>query len=65
MNLLNFNKNTQLRKQIIDAMIPLYFARVADFVYKTIDLDSRKAETLVEDLVQVFLKKKSELVDRW
>jgi len=58
-------KNTQLRKQIIDAMIPLYFARVADFVYKTIDLDSRKAETLVEDLVQVFLKKKSELVDRW
>jgi glycosyltransferase involved in cell wall biosynthesis len=50
-------------KKIVEALIPLYFGRVADFVEITKNMDSREAERIVEEQVDEFFKRKGELIN--
>ena len=47
------------------ALVPLYFARVASFIDEAKDLDTERAEALVERQAAVFEDRKKALVARW
>jgi hypothetical protein len=49
----------------VGALVPLYFARVASFIAEAKDLDTAKAEALVERQAAVFEDLKPELISRW
>ncbi|UCH79946.1 MAG: hypothetical protein JSW20_09340 [Nitrospiraceae bacterium] len=51
--------------QIIDALVPIYYAKVASFVSKTINLDSPEAEEVINEQCIVFEKLKPYLLERW
>ena len=46
-------------------MVPIYMARVASFVNRTMDMDSDKAEALVEEQALAFENKKDFLIEKW
>ncbi len=49
----------------VDALVPLYFARVASFIEEARDLSNDEAETLVERQALIFEESKKALVARW
>ncbi len=51
--------------EIIEALVPIYYARVASFVRKTNNLDSHEAEEIINQQCSVFEKLKPYLVGRW
>lgn len=46
-------------------LLPFYFARVADFVEKTKDMDSVEAEKLINEQLEIFQEHKKVFVKRW
>jgi hypothetical protein len=52
-------------QRYVGALVPLYFARVASFIEDAKDLDTEKAEALVERQAAVFETLKPELISRW
>jgi len=53
------------RELLVSLMTPLYFARVASFVNKTIDMTNEEAEEVVEAQAKVFEDNKDYLIKRW
>jgi hypothetical protein len=53
------------RRQLVDTMSPLYYARIASFVAETRSLDDSQAEQLVEDQAEEFERLKPYLIERW
>jgi hypothetical protein len=53
------------RKELLDSLTPLYFARTATFVEETWDAPAAQAELLVEALVDMAVELKPSLRDRW
>jgi hypothetical protein len=53
------------RAEIIDSLIPLYFARTAAFVEETHGASAAQAELAVEGVVDTAVELKPYLVDRW
>ena len=53
------------RELLVSLMTPLYFARVASFVNRTIDMTTEEAEKVVEEQAEVFEKNKAYLIERW
>ena len=53
------------RNLLVSLMTPLYFARVASFVNKTIDMTNEEAEEVVEDQARTFENNKDYLTQRW
>ena len=49
----------------VGALVPLYFARVASFIDEAKDLDTERAEALVERQATAFEDRKEALVARW
>ncbi|MGH2711298.1 MAG: glycosyltransferase [Actinomycetota bacterium] len=56
---------TEDRGEIIESLIPLYFARTATFVEETHGASAAQAELSVEALVDTAVELKPYLVDRW
>jgi len=57
---------TALRSFDLDEpLIPLYFAKTADFVKKTKDMTTAEAEKLVLKRAEIFLEEKDYLLERW
>ncbi|MFN3284379.1 MAG: glycosyltransferase [Pseudothermotoga sp.] len=52
-------------QEIILDLLPFYFARVADFVERTRDMDSIEAEKLINEQLEIFCQKKEDLAKRW
>jgi len=52
-------------EEIVLDLLPFYFARVADFVEKTKDMDSAEAEKLIESQLQLFIRLKEPFKRRW
>jgi len=52
-------------KDVVEAMIPLYFSRVAGFVEETKDMDSEEAENVIEKQLERFFDMKGYLVKKW
>lgn len=52
-------------EEIVLDLLPFYFARVADFVEKTKDMDSVEAEKLIESQLQLFIRLKEPFKRRW
>ena len=52
-------------EEIVLDLLPFYFARVADFVEKTKDMDSAEAEKLIESQLQLFIQLKEPFKRRW
>ncbi|AEH25066.1 glycosyltransferase [Pyrococcus yayanosii] len=48
-----------------EPLIPLYFAKTADFVIRTMEMSTMEAEKLVRERARVFLREKPYLVERW
>jgi glycosyltransferase involved in cell wall biosynthesis len=53
------------RQLMVGLMTPLYFARVASFVNRTLDMSNEEAEAIVEDQAETFEKTKDYLIQRW
>jgi glycosyltransferase involved in cell wall biosynthesis len=53
------------RRQLVDTMSPLYYARVASFVTKTRDMSNQEAENVVEDQARQFEALKPYLLESW
>ncbi len=51
--------------QIIEALVPIYYAKVASFVSKTNNLDSSEAEEVINAQCSVFEQLKPYLIERW
>ena len=64
---LAYKKNTDglSPDEIIEALVPIYYARVASFVRRTNNLDSHEAEEIINQQCSVFEKLKPYLVSRW
>ena len=54
-----------LRENMMKALVPLYFAKVADFVERTLDKSDEFAEQLIEEQVEVFKDNKNLLLSFW
>jgi hypothetical protein len=50
---------------LVDSLVPLYYARTATFVRQTMDVDQDEAERLIEAAVDVAVALKPHLRDRW
>ncbi len=48
-----------------EPLIPLYFAKTADFIEKTKDMSTLEAEKLIETRAKVFLEEKDYLLQHW
>lgn len=53
------------RRRLVDIMTPLYYGRVASFINETRDMDSVKAEQVVEQQAEFFVEAKDFLVQVW
>ena len=60
-----FAGEAESRTELLDSLIPLYFARTATFVEETTGAPAVKAELLVEALVDTALRLKPHLLERW
>ncbi len=58
-------RNRDLRKILIESLIPLYFARVASFVSETAELSDDEAEDVVERQLELFKDSLGYLRERW
>lgn len=48
-----------------EPLIPLYFAKTADFIEKTMEMSTLEAEKLIEERAKVFLEEKGYLLECW
>ncbi len=48
-----------------EPLVPLYFAKTADFVKKTMDMSTLEAEKLIEERAKIFLEEKDYLLEMW
>ncbi|WP_456394909.1 glycosyltransferase [Thermococcus sp.] len=48
-----------------EPLIPLYFAKTADFIEKTMEMSTLEAEKLIEERARVFLEEKTYLTEKW
>jgi glycosyltransferase involved in cell wall biosynthesis len=53
------------RAELLNALMPFYYARTLSFVNKTRDMDSNEAEGYMENISRVFEEEKYYLVQRW
>lgn len=53
------------RAEIIEALVPIYYAIIASFVRQTHNLDSHQAEEVINQQCTVFEKLKTYLIDTW
>ena len=53
------------RSDIIDALVPIYYAKTASYVKTTQNLDSHQAEEVINQQCSVFEQLKPFLVNRW
>ncbi len=53
------------RKQLVEMLVPIYFARVAGFVNQTRTLSAADAEAIIDRQVHRFEEMKDALLDRW
>lgn len=53
------------RQVMLSLMTPLYLARVASFVNRTIAMSNEEAEAVVEEQAEVFENNKEYLIERW
>jgi glycosyltransferase involved in cell wall biosynthesis len=53
------------RQLMLSLMTPLYFARVASFVNRTLEMSNEEAEAVVEEQAEVFENTKNYLIERW
>jgi hypothetical protein len=53
------------RRQVIEVLSPLYFARVASFMNRTRQLSNSEAEAVVEEQAKVFELRKPYLLAKW
>jgi len=60
-----FHHRSTARRQVIEVLSPLYFARVASFINRTRELSNAEAEAVVEEQARVFELRKPDLVDLW
>lgn len=60
-----FHHRKTARRQVIEVLSPLYFARVASFINRTRKLSNAEAEAVVEEQARVFELRKRDLVDLW
>jgi len=60
-----FHHRATARRQVIEVLSPLYFARVASFINRTRELSNAEAEAVVEEQARVFELRKPDLVDLW
>ncbi len=58
-------ENEKGRVQLLEALIPLYHARVLSFVNKTRNYTAREAEEYLENVIRVFEAEKYYLIQRW
>lgn len=56
-------KNGILEKP--EPLVPLYFAKTADFVEKTGEMSTLEAERIIERRAEIFLEEKGYLLSRW
>ena len=60
-----FGTGAEDETELLDSLIPLYFARTATFVEQTIDAPSAQAELLVEELVDAAVTLRPHLLERF
>jgi glycosyltransferase involved in cell wall biosynthesis len=60
-----FGSGEEDRTELLDSLIPLYFARTATFVQETLEAPAAQAELLVEELVDVAVELKPYLRERF
>jgi hypothetical protein len=53
------------RRELLDALLPLYFARTATFLERTATATDAGVEAEIEALVDLAVEKKPELLERW
>ncbi len=53
------------RHQLLDMLVPIYFARVAGFVNQTREMTSAQAEKIVDEQARRFEELKDSLIRRW
>ena len=51
--------------EVIEALVPIYYAMIASFVSQTQNLDSHQAEEVINHQCTVFEKLKTYLIDSW
>lgn len=51
--------------EIIEALVPVYYAITASFIKKTINLDSHQAEEVITKQCSLFEKSKPYFIERW
>ena len=51
--------------EIIEALVPIYYATIASFVRQTQNLDSHQAEEVINQQCTIFEKLKTYLIDTW
>jgi len=60
-----FAQQESSREAIVDALIPLYYARVYSYVQKTEEMSTQQAEEYIEEQCVVFEEARSFLDERW
>jgi hypothetical protein len=60
-----FHHRRTARRQVIEVLSPLYFARVASFINRTRELSNLQAEAVVEEQARVFELRKPDLLELW
>ncbi len=60
-----FHHRRTARRQVIEVLSPLYFARVASFMNRTRHLSNADAEAVVEEQAKVFELRKPYLLSAW
>lgn len=58
-------REKSLRKEIIELLVPIYFGKTADFVIKTKKENNQQAEERIRILLNLYMRKKSELLKIW
>ena len=62
---LEYNRGVKKPDEVVDAMTPIYFGRVASFVIQTADMSTAQAENLIEEQAEIFEQEKPYLLHRW
>ncbi len=60
-----FAAGAEDQRELLDSLIPLYFARTATFVEETKDAPAARAELLIESMVDAAVELKPYLRERW
>jgi hypothetical protein len=59
------NATADIRLSLLEALLPLYYGKVASYVRKTERMSTQQAEEVVENECMVFEENKSYLISRW